>query len=141
VRSRVFVSILCLALFATGVTTAARANKGRDMMVELGFGGLKGKKLTKAIASAEAFPLGSGKNPVRANMPKGERAYLSRLRCSDGAAPLFDRSGSVGLSPYGFTMDLYQVICSGAKPVEVYMDMYHEGGETRPLPGFAIVDK
>ena len=42
------------------------------------FDGLKGKKLRTAIAAAQAHPLGSEKNPVRAKGPEGERARLTR---------------------------------------------------------------
>lgn len=33
---------------------------------------------------------------VEVCQPAGERAYLSRLRCSDGTAPEFSRDGSIG---------------------------------------------
>lgn len=103
------------------------------------FDGLKGKKLRTAIAAAQAYPLGSEKNPVRAKGPEGERAYLARLRCADGSAPAFERQGSTGIGPYHNILDLYAVQCAGAAPLSVYLDMYHKHVEPAPLPGFTIV--
>ena len=117
----------------------SRPNEARDMMRRLGIGGLTGKKLAKAIARAEASPLGSKANPVRENMPAGELAYLGRLRCADGSKPTASRQGNVGTGVYRNIVDLYTVTCAGAPPVEVYMDMYHDGPELRPIPGFTIV--
>ena len=104
---------------------------------------LKGRQLDKALAGAAAHPLGSEKNPVRAAMPPGQRAYLARLRCSDGSAPTFERAGSVGESPYGSIMDLYQLKCATGTPAtaSVYMDMYHDHVEDRPIPGFTIAPR
>src|SRR5690606_18827437 len=105
-----------------------------------GDSGLQGAALEKATAKANRHPLGSMENPVRVAMPQGERAYLARLRCPDGAAPRFERQGSGGDSPYGNIVDYYAVECAGAEPVTVIMDMYHRGHvETRAVPGFTIV--
>src|SRR5215217_6682079 len=57
---------------------------------------VSGPALDRRIAEAERHPLGSQENPVRAEMPPGQRDYLARLRCSDGRAPLFEREGSFG---------------------------------------------
>jgi len=103
------------------------------------FDGLKGKKLRTAIAAAQAHPLGSEKNPVRAGGPGGERAYLARLRCADGNAPAFERQGSTGIGPYHNILDLYTVQCAGAVALSVYIDMYHKHVEPAALPGFTIV--
>jgi hypothetical protein len=134
--------LIVLALGCAAVTLPAsaqqRPNEGRDMMRAMGLKGMSGKKLAKAIAKAERNPLGSKANPVRENMPEGQLAYLSRLRCADGKAPAFDRAGSVGTGVYGNIVDLYSVTCPGAAPTDVYMDMYHDGPENRPLPGFTI---
>ena len=104
---------------------------------------MQGKKLQKAIKAAAKHPFGSAKNPVRADMLQGQRAYLSRLRCSDGNAPNFSRGGSVGDSPYKNIMDVYNVDCGNATPgqAEIYMDMYHNGHiEKAAVAGFTIVD-
>jgi hypothetical protein len=131
---------LMAALVVAAAPVRAQDDGGRALMRELGMGGLDGKKLKKAIEKAEAKPLGSKDNPIRVNMPVGEHAYLGRLRCTDGTAPAADRAGSVGLGVYGNILDLYKVICAGQPVVEVYMDMYHDGPENRPVPGFTIVE-
>jgi hypothetical protein len=135
---KLLAAVLALGCAAAPAVAQHRPNEGRDMMRSLGMHGLEGKKLEKAIAKAEANPLGSKANPVRENMPQGEYAYLHRLRCADGQAPAVARSGNVGTGIYGNIVDLFQVTCAGAKPVEVYMDMYHDGPELRPIPGFTI---
>lgn len=91
-------------------------------------------------ATVSDHPFGSEKNPVRASGPAGERAYLERLRCSDGNAPAFERRGSVGTGPYGSIMDVYELQCLTGEPAKalVYMDMYHRHVEDRPVPGFTI---
>ena len=103
---------------------------------------MSGAKLDRAIAAAAKYPFGSQRNPVRASMPEGQRAYLAKLRCSDGRAPRFERMGNYGLGVYGNIIDGYSVDCGAAAPgkVEIFMDMYHPGyAETRPVPGFTIV--
>lgn len=105
---------------------------------------IHGKKLEKAIVAAERSPLGSADNPVRVTMPEGERAYLKSLRCSDGAAPAFQRQGSAGSGPFGNIMDIYQLTCAGGAPTtaEVFMDMYHGGfAEPRPVAGFTVAPR
>jgi len=87
-------------------------------------------------------PLGHETNPVRCWMPGGEQEYLSRLRCADGSAPSFFRTGSYGSGPYGTIIDGYKVQCGKAEPVMVFMDMYHgEHVETEAVPGFTIVNR
>jgi hypothetical protein len=125
---------------AVPAATQQRPNEARDMMRSMGLKGMSAKKLAKAIARAETRPLGSKANPVRENMPEGELAYLRRLRCSGGQPPAFERKGSVGAGIYGNILDLYSVACPGAAPAEVYMDMYHDGPENRPLPGFTMAE-
>lgn len=102
---------------------------------------VSGSKLDRLIATAAAHPLGSPKNPVRAQAPEGQRAYLARLRCSDGSAPRFERRGNVGFGVFGNIVDDYSVDCGAAAPgrVSIMMDMYHPGHvEQRPVPGFSI---
>ena len=89
-----------------------------------------------------SVPLGLRENPVRSDMPAGERAYLNRLRCEDAAQPVYSRVGSFGDGPDGHIIDGYQVTCPGSAPAEtlIFMDMYHGGhAETRAVPGFTIV--
>jgi hypothetical protein len=100
------------------------------------------KKLSKRQqAIVDAAPLGSEGNPVRCEAPKGERAYLNRLRCPSGDAPVYERAGSVGEGPYKTIMDVYEVMCAEwPDAVSIYMDMYHTGyTESRPVPQFSIV--
>lgn len=86
-------------------------------------------------------PLGAKTNPVRCESPRGERAYLSRLRCPDGERPTFARIGSFGPGPYGNIIDGYMVKCEGREEATVFMDMYHEGYvEKEAVPGFTIVE-
>ena len=126
---------------ATGTELTARERATIDRAMA-GESQVSGARLDRSVAIAAARPLGSQKNPVRAEMPMGERAYLARLRCSDGKVPQFQRRGSTGSSPYGNIMDIYDVNCGEAAPgrVEVYMDMYHRGyTERQPVPGFTIL--
>lgn len=139
-----FARCICLILTcATLATSAAQAqDKDQDLMCMLTGDCMSPAQLKKAIAAAQAFPLGSEKNPVRSDMPPGERAYLSRLRCSDGTPPRFDRAGDVGPGPYGGILDLYDLRCASGQPAtsEVYVDMYHPGyQEPQAVPGFTIV--
>lgn len=102
---------------------------------------LSDDKIAALEEAAQAYPLGSEQNPVRAHMPPGQRAYLSKLRCENNQRPTFMRAGSAGLSVYQSIMDIYIVKCDGSEPEEaqVYMDMYHPGhDETKPVPGFTI---
>ena len=95
------------------------------------------KEESEAKISGE---LGAKTNPVRCNMPRGERAYLNRLRCADGKAPAYHRIGSFGIGPYGNILDGYNVKCEEKEPVTVFMDMYHEHVEKEAVPGFTIVN-
>lgn len=85
-------------------------------------------------------PLGTtGYNPIRVNGPKGQREYLSKLICPDGKPVReFSRAGSVGIGPYGFMLDLYNIKCTD-KTYSIYMDMYHPNNvESRPADGFTV---
>ena len=130
------------ALALAGLAAPAQADDALARMLR-GESAMQGKQLERAIAKAEAHPLGSLENPVRAAMPQGQRAYLAQLRCSDGAAPAVQRAGNVGLGIYGNIIDHYVLRCATGAPVEasVYMDMYHPGHtEARAVPGFTMAD-
>ncbi|HEX8580146.1 MAG TPA: hypothetical protein VF655_11210, partial [Allosphingosinicella sp.] len=77
--------LIAAALGAAAPAAAERPNEARDMLRQFGFAP-PAQDVAKAIAVAEKHPLGSLKNPVRENMPEGQRAYLSRLRCPEGQA-------------------------------------------------------
>ena len=136
-------AILCLPLAAAlaGCATTAASDDGAISLERMlsGESALQGPAFERALAEAERHPLGSDKNPVRAAMPPGERAYLARLRCPDGTRPQYERQGSGGLGVFGNIVDYYAVQCPGAEPASVVMDMYHAGYvEPRPVPGFTI---
>jgi hypothetical protein len=134
--------ILAVSTLAMAVSVPAVV-QAQDFM-EM-FGGRKapaGKDLEKLIAEAQAHPLGSKENPVRADMPGGQRAYLNRLRCDDGARPTYNRVGSFGAGVYGRIIDGYEVLCKDSAPEKsmIFMDMYHPGHqEAGAVPGFTIV--
>ena len=103
---------------------------------------VEGEALEKKLKEASAFPFGSKENPVRAQGPAGQRAYLARLRCENLKRPEFYRAGSAGVSPYGNIVDVYVVTCEGSAPAkrDIYIDMYHRGHiEDAAVPGFGIV--
>jgi hypothetical protein len=149
-----FSSILALALFSAPAaadqgedTAKASDNKPAD-----GFAWIKRMmtwepmmdpaELQQALVKAKTFPLGSHENPVRAESPIGQRAYLRRLRCADGHAPYFSRLGNLGPGVYRSIVDDYVVDCGASAPgqVSVKMDMYFKGHvEVQSVPGFTIV--
>lgn len=115
----------------------------QDDPLDIMSGGRKsGAALERSITEASKHPLGSQKNPIRVNMPPGQRAYLSRLRCSDGKAPTFGRVGNFGAGVFGSIIDGYRVVCETGEPREsmIYMDMYHPTHkETGAPPGFTLM--
>lgn len=131
--------MMALLLGAAGCASAPETD-----MLDLGFdmGRVSQAESARLAARFADKPLGSAQNPVRADMPAGQHAYLRRLRCSDGRAPGFGRIGSFGAGPYGSIIDGYSVSCVGSSPAssEIYMDMYHAGHvEAAAVPGFTIV--
>jgi len=94
----------------------------------------KGGEVTKSEVK-----LGDQGNPVKCDMPEGERAYLDRLRGVDGKPVKYRRKGSFGVGPNGNIIDGY-VVTNGDKEVMVFMDMYYEKYvEKAAVPGFTIV--
>jgi hypothetical protein len=109
---------------------------------------------TKEFATAAKPPLGETKAAaIEVCKPPGERAYLSRLVCPNGASPDFSRVGSFGernplpsnmqqsdiaalleqmlsdspSAPDGpdyHVVDGYELVCGTEKKL-VYLDMYH----------------
>lgn len=130
-----------LIIGSAALLLCACATSQDDLLGDM-FAPVSASKIVKveAAAAKAGAPLGSEANPVRASMPPGQRAYLERLRCSDGNAPQYVRGGSVGEGPFGKIMDVYQLKCPGAQPAaaDVYMDMYHDHVEQRAVPGFTI---
>jgi len=135
-------AIVVLGLAMTLSACAGGGLGGGDGLDLMSGGAFKGKTLEARLKTAAAAPLGSRENPVRADRPEGQRAYLSRLRCGDGAAPTYERMGSFGPGPFGAIIDGYRVTCviGELKERQVFMDMYHRGHvELAPVPGYAIV--
>ncbi len=92
---------------------------------------------------AQDTALGTLEEPVKADMPRGQRAYLERLRCSDGSAPSYQRTGNLGPGKDGHIIDNYEVDCGAAEPgkTNIIMDMYHRRHrEKRAVHGFTIVE-
>ena len=131
------------AIVAVGLALilAGCASASADEFDLLSGGRAKGADLQARIARATRAPLGSQENPVRVSMPQGERAYLARLRCGDGAAPAFQRAGSFGPGVFGSIIDGYEVACAAGepKPGMIFMDMYHPGHDETAAPaGFTL---
>lgn len=84
--------------------------------------------------------LGSMTNPILADTPSGEQAYLRRLRCHDGSAPAFGRIGSMNIIHGRHVIDGFDVKCPGKEARTLYMDMYHPKHIEAAAPtGFTIV--
>ena len=130
-----------LSILALGVTGCASSDIGDDPFAEM-FSGVPAERADRIAEGLSTYPLGSPQNPIRVNMPAGQRAYLSRLRCADGQIPKYERLGSDGIGPYGQIIDTYKVDCAGSTPATgvLSLDMYHPTHiETEAAPGFTIV--
>jgi hypothetical protein len=96
------------------------------------------EEISQLIAAADAHPLGSLENPVRVAGPDGERAYLARLHCADGAAVRIGARREAGIGPYGSVVGAYDVICAGGTS-QIVFDMYQEEHqESRAPTGFTL---
>lgn len=132
--------ILAFSIFGCAANqkkSISKSNNGDDCSIPE----LTGKSCVEPnYEEISKHPFGvSGHNPVRVDGPRGQRDYLSRLICPDSRVVSgFSRGGSVGIGPYGFMMDVYEVEC-GDKTYLIYMDMYHTGRiEDKPVEGFTI---
>ncbi len=131
---------MMVALLGVAGCASAPENDMSDLMSFMG--AVPPAQSDRVAAGLAGKPLGSAQNPVRANMPAGQRAYLSRLRCANGRVPTFQRMGSYGAGPYGSIIDGYEVLCAGSSPArsEIFLDMYHASHvEAQPVAGFTIV--
>ncbi len=133
-----------MSLFRSVVLGCALISLVTPTVVNAQFGAprLSKKKVKKIAKKAEAHPLGSRDNPVRSYLPQGQRAYLDRLRCADGNAPVYERSGNLGPGIYQTIIDNYAVDCGESAPgkVNIVMDLYHpDYVEIQPVAGFTIV--
>ena len=136
--------ILFLAAFMAASASAqpprTQSPAPRDVLESLGSGNTD-EALARAIAEAAAHPLGTLANPVRVAGPEGERAYLARLRCTDGRAPAIGTSSPAGVGAYGSLVHSHPLDCGRAAPgkTSLVTDRYHvENPETRAPAGFQV---
>ena len=140
---RKFLILAATLLLASPVAAqdiGERTQSPRSMLSGLGLAPGQ-DDLSEAIAAAEAHPLGTRENPVRVGGPEGERAYLARLRCGNGAPPRVGARSSAGVGAFGTIVDSFALDCDAAAPGQLVllMDMYHEEhAEDRAPPGFTI---
>ncbi len=139
-------TILFAALLAAQPATTPpigqRTGTPQNMVAQIGLAPDQ-DDLAEAIAAANAHPLGSRENPVRVGGPDGQRAYLARLRCSDGNVPRVGEGVEMGVGAFGSIVDGYRLDCGAAQPgqVTLLMDKYHEENrEDRAPPGFIITE-
>jgi hypothetical protein len=96
------------------------------------------EEMSQLIAAADQHPLGSLENPVRVAGPDGERAYLARLHCPDGASARIGARREAGVGPYGAVVGAYEVACA-AGTSRIVFDMYQEEHQERRAPaGFTL---
>jgi len=136
----VFAIVLTLAAPVSAQKVGERTTPPEVLLAELGLG-VSDAELARAVAAADAHPLGSKENPVRVGGPDGERSYISRLRCADGQRPAIGTRNSHGTGAFGTIVDIYPLDCGAAAPgkAELVMDMYHaEHDETRAAAGFTL---
>ncbi|MGQ0558379.1 MAG: hypothetical protein ACT4OE_02155 [Sphingosinicella sp.] len=141
---RIHSSMLAILLIATPAAAQERPELGartRDPQSHVPALAPGQDDMAEAIAAADAFPLGSQRNPIRVGGPAGERAYLARLRCADGTAPRVGRRVDGGIGGFGTIIASYALDCGEAAPGQAGLafDMYHaEHVENRAPPGFSI---
>jgi hypothetical protein len=124
---------------ATGWGSAKVGARLGDMINMLGDTVPKTREQVAIIARrANAEPFGSAKNPVRADGPQGQQAYIARLRCAGGEAPRVVNRQNIGIGIYGTIGDRYDVACNGQPNQIIVLDMYHDWVENRAVPGFTI---
>ena len=96
------------------------------------------EEMRQQVAAADSHPLGTSENPIRVGGPEGERAYLGRLRCADGAQPRIGARREAGIGAFGSVVGAYELTCAAGTGRLVF-DMYHEEHvETRAPAGFTL---
>lgn len=139
-RQLVPAALFLLAMPAVAQELGERTSRPESMLPALGLAPGQ-DDLAEAIAAAEAHPLGSIDNPVRVGGPEGERAYIARLRCADGAAPRVGGRADAGVGAFGTLVAAYPLRCGGAES-RIAFDMYHEEHvETRAPAGFTLAPR
>jgi len=95
--------------------------------------------LAAAIAAADAHPLGTLENPIRAEGPEGAYAYLKRLRCGDGSPVSLGVKATGGVDAFGSVTEVHPARCGRAPPISLVFDIYQaENIEGRPPSGFTL---
>lgn len=102
--------------------------------------GSSDEAMARAIAAANAFPLGTLQNPIRVGGPNGARRYIGQLRCADGSTPNVGREVPGSIGAFGTLTTTFPLTCRSGTPVPLVFDLYQEEySETRPAPGFSLV--
>jgi hypothetical protein len=139
----VALSLLILSAAAAAQVTPTQPGLGqRTQSPEALFQGMNSEnpqqEMARLVAAADAYPLGTVENPIRVGGPEGERAYLARLACADGAPLRIGTRSEAGMGGFGAVTAAYGIACGGTTRRLVF-DMYHqEHVENRAPPGFAI---
>jgi hypothetical protein len=143
-KSLFLLPLAALALApASAQKLGARTAPPEQSMVGIGEGS-SDAEYERELAAAAAFPLGSLQNPVRVAGPEGERAYLARLRCADGALPRVGAQRPGGTGGFGNVVEIAPVDCGAAAPGrgEILFDIYHEEHpEQAPPSGFRFAPR
>ena len=136
-------------LIAIGLAVSASAQKPKlgqrtappeTSMAGIG-GGSSDAEVAQELATAAAFPVGTLQNPIRVAGPEGERAYLARLRCADGAMPRVGAQRPGGTDAFGNVTELAPADCGGAAPAhaDILIDIYQEEHVLEAAPaGFQL---
>lgn len=139
---RILIAVLlsaAIAFPAAAQRLGARTTSPEQMVSQMDPNGPE-EELRRQIAAADAHPLGTIENPVRVGGPEGERAYLGRLRCADGATPAIGERSTVGVGAFGSVVAGFDVAC-GSERRRIVFDMYHEEHvETRAPAGFTLAN-
>ncbi|HEX4736057.1 MAG TPA: hypothetical protein VH331_00690 [Allosphingosinicella sp.] len=148
-RKSLFLLIAAAAVAASPAAAQQKPKLGQrtarpeTSMAGIG-GGSSDAEVAQELAAAANFPVGSLQNPVRVAGPEGERAYLARLRCTDGAIPRVGAQRPGGTDGFGNVADLAPVDCGGAAPAhaDILIDLYQEEHVLEAAPaGFQLAPR
>ena len=136
----IMAAVLITAPAAAMQKLGARTAPPEEVLAQMGLG-VSDEELARSVAEASRHPLGTTANPVRVGGPVGQRAYIARLRCSDGTSPKVGTRSSAGIGAFGTIVDVFPLDCGASRPgrFDLVMDMYHdEHAEDRAPAGFVI---
>ncbi|HET9429253.1 MAG TPA: hypothetical protein VFO69_12920 [Allosphingosinicella sp.] len=132
-----FAAIVLVAVPASAQRLGARTTSAESMVGQMNQAS-PDEEMRALVAAADAHPLGSLENPIRVGGPQGERSYLSRLRCSDGAVPRIGDRNDAGVGAFGSVVGSFALTCGGSS-TRLIFDIYHqEHVETRAPEGFVL---